>query len=477
VYFINDIIDKEKKTNPLPQYRTSTLQQDAGRRLRFTAKKTMFIAQKLYEGIDLGKGKHVGLITYMRTDSANLSKEAVRHARDYIKKRLGEKYLPEIPNIYKTKNLGAQEAHEAIRPTDPALEPTAIKNRLAPDEYRLYDLIWRRMIASQMNAAQILERVVRVKAGNYIFSVSGKTIKFDGCLKIYNLGLKDVILPDLKIKEALDLKSLDLNQKFTEPPSRYTEASLVKELEERGIGRPSTYAPIMSTIQDRHYVSKEKGYFHPVEIGVLVNDVLVEHFPEVIDYNFTAMMEGDLDKIASGGLDWVKVVDEFFKPFNEHLKLKDKTLKKEDIAHEKTGRICPDCKGEIIIKMGRYGRFYACSNYPECNYKEKIEEKKVHSPEAKKMIKKAEEILEKHPKCEKCGSDMVVRTSRFGTFLGCSGYPKCRNIIAVEDDLDLACSKCKDGKIVRRYTRKGKIFWGCSRYPDCDFASWTKPKK
>jgi DNA topoisomerase-1 len=476
-YKISEIKDKERLMHPLAPYRTATLQQDAARKLRYSAKKTMFIAQKLYEGIDLGEGKRTGLITYMRTDSTNLSTESVKKARGYIKKKLGDKYLPPQALIYKTKNLGAQEAHEAVRPTDPTLEPSGLKNNLSRDEWRLYDLVWRRMIASQCESAKIFDRIVNIEAKEYGFETRGRTIKFPGFLSIYSLGLKDSILPDLKSGEILDLKSLDLNQKFTQPPSRYSEATLVKELEKRGIGRPSTYAPIMSTIEDRNYVKKVDGYFHPEEVGVVVNDVLVEHFPEVVDYNFTARMEGDLDKIADGELAWVQVIDEFYKPFAKHLKIKEKTVKKEDVAQQKTGKKCPECKkGEIVIKMGRFGRFYACSGYPECKYKEKMEKKEVLSEKAKKMQKKALVLLKKNELCAKCGADMAVRTSRYGTFLGCTNYPKCRNIIAVEEDSNFSCPKCKEGKVVRRFTRKGKVFWGCSRYPDCDFASWTKPK-
>jgi DNA topoisomerase-1 len=475
-YKVSDIRDKEKILHPPAPYRTATLQQDAARRLHFTAKKTMFVAQKLYEGVDLGEGKRVGLITYMRTDSTNLSSYSLKSARKYIKEKLGERYLPSKENIYKTKNKGAQEAHEAIRPTNPNLEPKKIKDSLSRDEFRIYELIWQRMIASQCQNAQIMDRVVEILAKDYTFVTQGRAIKFDGFLRIYNLGLKDSFLPDLKIKEILNLESLELNQKFTQPRSRYTEASLVRELEKRGIGRPSTYAPIMSTIQERQYVKKIDGYFHPVEIGTLVNDVLVEHFPEVIDYNFTAHMEDDLDRIAGGELKWAEVIDEFYRPFAKHLLLKEKTLKKEDIAQERTGRKCPECKkGDIIIKMGRFGRFYACSNYPECKYKEKMEKKEILSEKGKKMQEKALVLLKKNPKCEKCGADMAVRVSRYGTFLGCTNYPKCRNIIVVEEDSNLKCPKCKEGSVVRRFTRKGRVFWGCSKYPDCDFASWTKP--
>ncbi|MCX6811508.1 MAG: type I DNA topoisomerase [Candidatus Berkelbacteria bacterium] len=475
-YKISNIKDKEREINPFAPYRTATLQQDAARKLKYSAKKTMFVAQRLYEGVDLGDDKRVGLITYMRTDSTNLSVESVKKARDYIEKSLGEDYLPKTANIYKTKNLGAQEAHEAVRPTDPSLEPSSLKKYLSRDEWRLYELIWRRMIASQCESAKIFDRIIEIEAKEYGFEARGRTIKFPGFLSIYSLGLKDAILPKLKIGEILDLKSLDLNQKFTQPPARYSEATLVKELERRGIGRPSTYAPIMSTIEDRHYVKKVDGYFHPVEVGIVVNDVLVEHFPEVVDYNFTARMEGDLDKIADGKLDWIQVIDEFYKPFSKHLEAKEKTVKKEDVAHQKTGRKCPECKkDEIVIKIGRFGRFYACSEYPQCKYKEKMEKKEVMSLKAKKLQKKAQKLLKKNLKCAKCGADMAVRTSRYGTFLGCTNYPKCRNIIAVEEDSNIGCPKCKEGRVVRRFTRKGKIFWGCSRYPDCDFASWSKP--
>jgi len=477
-YKISDIKDKERQIYPPAPYRTATLQQDAARRLRFTAKKTMFIAQKLYEGVDLGEGKRTGLITYMRTDSTNLSNESIQKARKYIKQDLGEKYLPEKANIHLTKNKGAQEAHEAIRPTNPKLQPQKIKNNLARDEFRLYQLIWQRMIASQCASARISDKIVEIIAKKYGFITKGRTINFDGFLSIYNLGFKDALLPKLVKGEKLHLKKLDLEQKFTQPPSRYSEASLVRELEKRGIGRPSTYAPIMSTIEDRQYVKKIDGYFHPIEIGTLVNDVLVEHFPEVVDYNFTAHMEEDLDRIANGKLKWIQVIDEFYKPFSKHLQIKDKTLKKEDISQKSTGRKCPECKkGEIIIKMGRYGSFYACSNYPECKYKEKIEKHEVVSEKSKKLQKKAEVILKKNQKCKKCQADMAIRTSRYGVFLGCTNYPKCRNIISIEDESALFCPKCKKGRVVKRFTRKGKVFWGCSSYPKCDFASWTQPQE
>lgn len=476
-YLISEIKEKERSIFPPAPYRTATLQQDAGRRLRFSAKKTMFIAQKLYEGIDLGEGGRTGLITYMRTDSTNLSAQAIKAAREFINQKLGKKYLPSHANIYKTKNLGAQEAHEAIRPTNPALEPEKLKNNLSRDEVRLYELIWRRMIASQTAPARISEKTIEIKAGEYGFRIWGRTINFDGFLKIFDLGLKDSILPSLKKGEKLKLKKLELNQKFTQPKPRYTEASLVRELEKRGIGRPSTYAPIMSTIEARKYVKKIDGCFHPEDVGTLVNDVLVEHFPEVVDYNFTAQMEGDLDKIADGKLKWVKVIDEFYQPFAKHLLSKEKTLKKEDISQQKTGRKCPECKkGEIIIKMGRYGRFYACTNYPDCTYKEKIKKKEAVSEETKKLQQKAEELLKKNQKCKKCQADMAVRTSRYGVFLGCTNYPQCRETIAIEDESAPLCSKCQRGRVVKRFTKKGKIFWGCSSYPKCDFASWTKPK-
>ncbi|MBU2595471.1 type I DNA topoisomerase [Patescibacteria group bacterium] len=467
-YAVSKISDKERLMHSPAPYRTATLQQDAAHKLRFSAKKTMFVAQKLYE---------TGHISYMRTDSTNLSAEAIKGARLYIKEKLGKKYLPEAANIYKTKNIGAQEAHEAIRPTNPKLGPEEIKNNLSNEEFKLYELIWRRMIASQCQSAKISDRRIEVQAKEYGFMALGRTINFDGFLRVYSLGLKDAFLPELKKGEALKLKNLDLSQKFTQPRPRFSEASLVRELEKKGIGRPSTYAPIMSTIEDRQYVKKIDGYFHPEEIGKVVNDVLVEHFPEVVDYNFTAKMEGDLDKIADGKLKWVAVIDEFFKPFAKHLALKEKTLKREDITHQKTTKKCPDCKkGEVIIKMGRYGRFYACSNYPECVYKEKIKKKEVLSAETKKLQLKAEELLKKNQKCKQCKAGMAVRTSRYGVFLGCTNYPKCRNIIPIEDESAPYCPKCQKGRVVKRFTKKGKIFWGCSKYPKCDFASWMKPK-
>lgn len=466
-YKVQNIAKKEKPLYPQAPFRTATLQQEAARRFRYSAKKTMFVAQKLYEA---------GRITYMRTDSTNLSNEAVKKVREYLGVNLGEKYLPKSARIYKTKSKGAQEAHEAIRPSDPTHIPNQIKNKLSGDEYRLYDLIWKRTIASQATPAKISENKIKISAENYTFLSLGRNIIFDGFLKIYPLNLTETTLPSLSVGEILDLIKLETLQKFTKPPSRYTEASLVRELEKRGIGRPSTYAPTMSTVQTRGYVHKEGPYFYPLDIGVLVNDILVEHFPEIVDYSFTATMENDLDGIASGKLKWVGVVDEFYKPFAKHLQEKDKIVKKEEVAQKKTGKKCKNCNGEIIIKMGRYGRFYACSNFPECKFKEPMKEKKIESPEAKKRLKEAEELLKKHPKCEKCGKDMVVRTSRFGTFLGCSNYPKCKQIVSIQEDLG-SCPKCKKGNIVKRFSKKKRQFYGCSRYPKCNFASWQLPGK
>ena len=339
-YKVSKIIDRERLIHPPVPFRTSTLQQEASRRLKYSAKKTMFVAQKLYEN---------GRISYMRTDSANLSAGSITAAREYIKEKLGKDYLPPKANLYKTKNLGAQEAHEAIRPTNPKLEPQGLKNNLSNEEFKLYQLIWRRMVASQCQSAIISDKKIEIRANKYGFESKGQMINFDGFLKIYSLGLKDDLLPQLKEGETLELKNLDLNQKFTQPKPRFSEASLVRELENRGIGRPSTYAPIMSTIEERQYVKKIDGYFYPEEIGMVVNDVLAEHFNEVIDYNFTAKMEENLDKIAEGRLKWAEVIAEFYKPFAKHLKIKEKTLKKEDISEQKTGKKCPKAKEMWLI--------------------------------------------------------------------------------------------------------------------------------
>ena len=425
-YKVENIKRKEIKRNPLPPFTTSTLQQEAWRSLKFSARQTMRIAQQLYEGIELGEKGAVGLITYMRTDSLNLAGQFLQSAHKYIKEGLGEKYATEFPRQFKTKSKGAQEAHEAIRPTDPAREPESIKKYLDAKQYKLYNLIWRRAIACQMAPAVFdamsVDIVSESKIMNresmiYTFRANGQTMKFNGFLKIYSLKFKEVNLPELEKNEILKLLKLNPSQHFTEPPARYTEATLIKTLELNGIGRPSTYAPTIGTIQDRGYVAKDDTmHLYPTDMGVIVNNLLTKHFPNIVDIKFTARMEKDLDKIAEGEKKWVPVIKEFYAPFKKNLEEKYEEVSKEKLVQEETDKICPLCGKPILLKLGRFGKFYACSGFPECRYTEPI----------------------------------VNKTG-------------------------VQCTKCIEGEIIEKKTKKGKIFYGCRRWPECDFALWYKP--
>ena len=433
-YVIESVNKEEESRFPLPPFTTSTLQQDAVKKLGFSAKQTMMLAQQLYEGIELGNEGSIGLITYMRTDSVNLSSESIKKASDYILNTLGEKYFEQ--RAYKTKSKSAQEAHEAIRPTEPSRHPDLTKNYLTPQQYKLYNLIWRRFVASQMTKAVFDSTAIDIKATNnqpirqaqgpefieeqlitndYWFRANGSILKFDGFLKIYPMKFSENNLPVVKEGEKLDLKELKPEQHFTKPPARYNEASLIKSLEKEGIGRPSTYAPIISTIQQRNYVKKEAKYFHPTEIGIMVNDLLVEHFPSIVDIKFTSKMEDDLDDIAAGKTKWVLTIREFYNPFVETLEKKYAEVSKEQVTQsEKTGQKCEKCGSDMVIRMGRYGKFIACSNYPKC--KNILKERKDKEPP-----KETGEL------CEKCGGKMVIRKGRFGEFAACSNYPRCKN--------------------------------------------------
>ena len=412
-YIVQGIDKKEESRSPLPPFTTSTLQQTAAKRLGFSAKQTMLIAQQLYEGIELGGEGHVGLITYMRTDSVNLSQESLKKAGDYILSALGDKYFEQ--RTYKTKSKSAQEAHEAVRPTEPSRTPESISSHLTPQQYKLYNLIWRRFIASQMPKAVFDSTAIDIEAKSHLFRANGSTLKFDGFLKIYPIKFSENELPVVNNGEKLDLEELKPEQHFTKPPARYNEASLIKTLEKEGIGRPSTYAPIISTIQQRNYVKKEAKYFCPTEIGVMVNDLLVEHFPSIVDIKFTSKMEDELDDIAIGKAGWVATIRNFYEPFAENLEKKYAEVSKEQVTQsEKTGQKCEKCGNDMVVRMGRYGKFIACSNYPEC--KNILKEKKDKEPPR-----------ETGELCEKCGEGkLVIRRSRFGEFIACNRFPKCR---------------------------------------------------
>ncbi|OQX71234.1 DNA topoisomerase I [Candidatus Parcubacteria bacterium 4484_255] len=421
-YKITNIDSREINKSPMPPFSTSSLQQEANAKLGFSAKQTMFIAQKLYEGIKLENKKIIGLITYLRTDSLNLSKEFLTESEKIITKKYGKKYLK--IRHYKTKSKISQEAHEAIRPTSIFREPEKIKEYLDEKQYKLYNLIWKRAIASQMSEAILTSTSLNISASKYQLRAKGLKIKFPGWLKIYPKKQKETSLPDFRVKQKLKLIKVEAQQHFTEPPPRYNEASLVKKLEEIGIGRPSTYVPIISTIQTRNYVQKKQKKFYPTETGQIVNELLESHFPEIVNYNFTAKMENNLDDIAQRKKKYVMVLDNFYKPFKKNLMEKKEQISKK-FTDEKTDEKCPKCGRKLIIKTGRFGKFLACSGFPECRFTKNLE-----------------------------------------------GQNDNKNN---KEKIGVKCPKCKEGEIVRKRTRKGKFFYGCSAWPKCDFALWNEP--
>lgn len=496
-YQVVDIATKEVKRNPSAPFTTSTLQQEAARKLGFSAKQTMMIAQRLYEGVDLGEEGSQGLITYMRTDSLNLAQSALQKIREVVVSHFGERYALESPRYYTNKSKGAQEAHEAIRPTDVARKPEDIKRFLDRNQYRLYDLIWKRTIACQMAPAVLEQTAVDIIAQReegrgqinhpsspmpqpYMFRANGQTIKFDGFIKAYTEGTDEKaedeiegVLPELAVQEQLKLHELVPLQHFTEPPARYTDATLIKALEAHGVGRPSTYAPTLTTIQDRGYVEKAEKKYVPTEEGFLVNDMLVANFPEIVDINFTSHIEEEFDQIAEGKIRWVEVMKEFYGPFKQHLKEKEATVEKKQ---EVSTTPCPHCGQMMIIKFGRMGKFLACPQ----------EGSKVTLPmpeEAKKIAELEEKT--KDEKCPICGGPMDVKRGRFGFFLGCRNYPTCKGISKIWNKTGYRCPNClasedrkdKPGDVVERKSRgRGKPFFGCTRYPDCTFITNTKPE-
>jgi DNA topoisomerase-1 len=459
-YKIVDIKLKDSKKKPPEPFRTSTLQQSANQRLGMSSAETMKVAQELYEGIDIkGKGS-VGLITYMRTDSLNLSEQFLSSCKEYINKTFGPEYAPKISRKFKTTSKGAQEAHEAIRPTHAEFSPEAIKDSLTPKQNKLYSLIWRRTVAGQMTEALIGATTIDIaNETNDIFRANGQTIKFDGFLKVYKTATEEKFLPTFELQQPVDLKSLDPKQHFTEPPPRFTE--------EYGIGRPSTYAPTLTTIQDRNYVVKEEKKFKPTDTGIVVNDLLVEHFPEVVNYQFTANMEKDLDEISEGKKKWIPVLSEFYKPFKKNLLAKYKELKLTQFGVEKTDEKCEKCGSDMIIRLGKFGKFMACSNYPTCKNTKPVpgseEAQQQSEPETTDEV------------CEKCGAPMQVKHGRFGKFLGCSKYPECKTIKSISQKTGVQCPLCEKGEIVGRRGKSGKTFYGCNAYPDCKFILWDKP--
>src|SRR3989449_4453494 len=530
-FVVDSVVTKEKKRNPVPPFTTSKLQQDASRRLRFTVKKTMMLAQRLYEGIELGDEGRIGLITYMRSDSTRVSDDAMQMVRSYISDVYGGPYLPEKPVVYKSKK-DAQDAHEAIRPTFVGRTPDDLKPFLSDDELKLYRLIWTRFLASQMNPAVYDQTTVEISAKDYLYRANGRVMKFDGFLKVYEesadddvVKLKtaddeeqDIMLPPLTQGEKVRLLDVTPRQHFTEPPPRFTEASLVKALEEQGIGRPSTYATILTTIQDREYVTKDQGKFRPTELGTVVTEMLVKHFEDIFDVKYTARMEEELDEVEEGKMTWVEALDEFYKKFEKDLKEAAKNmenLKKQEIP---TDEVCEKCGSPMVIKWGQFGRFIACSAYPECK-----NTKEIASDETPE---EGETSAEGEPeRCENCGKPMALKRGRFGQFLACTGYPECKTTRKIAQGtktpkkpdvvLDETCPQCglaklvvKDGRfggvtacssypkckyikpktvgvpcpkpgcggeLIERRSKRGKVFYGCLKYPDCDFVVWNKP--
>ncbi|HEX3682384.1 MAG TPA: type I DNA topoisomerase [Bryobacteraceae bacterium] len=525
-YIVRSVATREKRRNPVPPFITSTLQQESSRKLRFSVKRTMMLAQGLYEGKEIGKEGSVGLITYMRTDSTRVSEDALVEVRGFVSERYGQNYLPASPNIYKTKK-DAQDAHEAIRPTSVLRTPESLEKHLAEDELKLYRLIWMRFIASQMMPALLDQTTIDIAASgksktNYLFRATGSVLKFDGFLKVYEEGKdqKDDEDEDLKHKlpavtegETLRFKEIHPEQHFTEPPPRYNEATLVKKLEADGVGRPSTYASILSTIQDREYVKKEGGKFLPTELGMVVTDLLLESFNDLFEVTYTARMEEELDEIEEGKLQWRDAMADFYGRFQKDLAHAERNMTDIKRMEKPTDLVCEKCGKPMVIKWGKHGSFIACTGYPECT---NTRELTVDLPDVDKADLTEQDEAEY---CENCGRPMVLKKGRFGQFFACSGYPECkttkqiggeqRKDVPLEEKcpqcgnhlvqkfgrygefvacsnypackyvkqktIGVPCPNCSEGEVVERRSKRGKTFYGCNRYPECDFVAWGKP--
>ena len=474
-FILDGLVKKERKRNPVAPFITSTLQQEASRKLNFSPKKTMMIAQRLYEGLPVGSRGTVGLITYMRTDSTKFSVEATEAIRDYIVNRYGDKFCPKEPNVYKSKK-SAQEAHEAIRPTDVSIVPSEIKEYLEKDMFRLYELIWARSVSCQMVPAILDTTTFDIKAGQYLFRSNGSIVKFSGFMQVYvesgddeaaekDIKPGDKILPELSKGEKLKLLEIDPEQHFTQPPARFSEAMLVKKLEEEGVGRPSTYAAIISVIKDRAYVESEERRLAPTKLGYLVSDLLLEHFPKFMATKFTADMESQLDQIEVGETEWVKTLQSFYTPFKLDLDEAEKKIGDSEV--EETDEVCDKCSQPMIVKWGRFGKFMACSGYPECKNTKQVAKEGSDG-------KAVSEDSVAEGSCDKCQSALIFKVGRFGKFIACTNYPDCKFTKPI--DLGIKCPKddCK-GKIAGRRSKKGRMFYGCTAYPNCDFVSWGKP--
>ena len=480
--FVDSIAKKQKRRNPLPPFITSTLQQDAVRKLGFTTKKTMMLAQQLYEGIELGSEGAVGLITYMRTDSTTLSQDALNEIRAFITQNYGGDHLPAKPRIYKTKNQNAQEAHEAIRPSNILKTPNSVKAHLSNDQFKLYDLIWKRTVACQMVHAVMNAVAIEFITENqkHSFKATGSTIAKPGFLSVYQIAKDEdaaesdekTILPEFRQGEAIDVNDITAKQHFTEPPPRFSEASLVKALEEYGIGRPSTYATIISTLQQREYVEVEKKRFKPTNVGRVVNSFLSNYFHKYVEYGFTAKLETELDEIAEGKIQWIPVLEKFWQPFIGKVTDIDASVKKSDVTQEALDEDCPECGHKLSIRLGRTGRFIGCTNYPECKYTRAL----IKDGEEKEQEKDEPEVVADR-KCPECDSELHIKQGRYGKFIGCSNYPNCKHMepLVKPKDTGIQCSKCKKNNFVEKRSRKGKVFYACAGFPKCKNSFWYPP--
>ncbi len=474
---------KQRRRNPAAPFTTSTLQQEASRKLGYGAQRTMRIAQQLYEGIDLTGEGPVGLITYMRTDSVNLAAEAVAEIREVIEKRFGKDHLPPEPRVYKTKSKNAQEAHEAVRPTSAARAPEDIHGKLTDEQKKLYELVWKRTIACQMEQAVFDTVSADLDAGgNSSFRATGSVLVVPGFMAVYQEGKDDApaagaapaeddeerMLPPLVEGESITLKGVACDQHFTEPPPRFSEASLVKALEEFGIGRPSTYATIISTLQAREYVEMDRKRFKPTDVGRVVAKFLTEHFTQYVDYGFTALMEDELDAVSRGEKEWVPVMHEFWDPFKKLVDHKEENVSRKDVTTEALNEACPKCSKPLSIRLGRRGRFIGCTGYPDCDYTRNLDETAEQAAQPQKIEGR---------QCPKCNSDLIIRRGRYGKFIGCSGYPNCKHIEPLEKPADtgVQCPECKQATFLKRKSRYGKVFYSCARYPDCKYAVWNLP--
>lgn len=468
---------KQRKRNPAAPFITSTMQQEAARKLGFAVQRTMRIAQQLYEGVELDTG-FTGLITYMRTDSVNLAQDAITEIRYLIAERYGKENVPEDARIYRTKAKNAQEAHEAIRPASVIRTPESVKSFLSPEQYKLYDLIWKRTVASQMISATIDTLTIDMTVGDkHTFRATGSAVIDPGYMLVYQEGsdekteeiVDEHLLPHLKEGDEVKLDDISCNQHFTEPPPRYSEATLIKALEEFGIGRPSTYAAIVSTLQTREYVTLDNKRFKPTDIGRIVNRFLTQYFTTYVDYDFTARLEDELDEVSLGEKEWVPLLEEFWDPFKQRVDNIAESVKRQDVTTEIIDEKCPECGKPLSIRLGKRDRFIGCTGYPDCSYTRAVEEKADEAAAAADLVEGRT--------CPDCGGALKIKHGRYGKFIGCSSYPKCKHIESLNKPTDtgVECPECKQGKMVKRQSRRGRIFYSCQRYPDCKYAVWNEP--